>query len=270
MISTAGHQLSSSRDPPPRRVILLGASNLTKAISTVVESSCGLWGRPLDVLAAFGHGRSYGLRKTFLGRELPPILRCGLWQALEQRPPAPTAALLTDIGNDLLYEVPVAQIAGWIERCVERLQQAQARVVMTLLPVCNIEAVSPAQYSLMRSLWFPRCRLRFRAVVDRTLDLDQRLRDLGRRRNLLIAEQRPEWYGYDPFHIRMGHWSRAWPEILSAWSDPPVSPAAPAPSLWRWLQLRSLAPERRWLFGVEQRKAQPAGLLPDGTTVAFY
>jgi hypothetical protein len=270
MISTAGYPLNLSRDPPPRRVVLLGASNLTKAISTVVESSCGLWGRPLDVLAALGHGRSYGMRHTFLGRELPPILRCGLWRALEQRPPVATAALLTDIGNDLLYEVPTAEIAGWIEHCAERLQQTQARVVMTMLPVCNIEAISPAQYSLMRSLWFPRCRLRFRDVVDRAHDLDRRLRDLGRRRGLLLVEQRPEWYGFDPFHIRMRHWSRAWPGILSAWLDPPPAPAAPPPSLWRWLQLRSLAPERRRLFGVEQRTVQPAGLLPDGTTVALY
>jgi hypothetical protein len=112
--------------------------------------------------------------------------------------------------------------------------------------------------------------LRFRDVVDRALDLDQRLRDLGRRRNLVLAEQRPEWYGFDPFHIQMRHWSRAWPEILSAWSARPAAPGAPPPSLWRWLRLRSLAPERRRLFGVEQRRAQPAGLLPDGTTVALY
>ena len=56
----------------------------------------------------------------FLWRELPGIVECGLWDALAQRPPAPTVALLTDIGNDLLYDVPVPQIVSWVETCLDR------------------------------------------------------------------------------------------------------------------------------------------------------
>src|SRR5690242_2621175 len=78
---------------PARRVVLLGASNLTRAIATVLETALGVWGGPLDVLAALGNGRSYGLRKAWLWRELPGIAGCGLWDAWERRPPAPTAAL---------------------------------------------------------------------------------------------------------------------------------------------------------------------------------
>src|SRR5262249_38307569 len=105
---------------PQRRVILLGASNLTRGISTVVETEPCIWGRPLDILAAFGHGRSYGSRRWLLGRELPGIVECGLWQALEKSPPAPTAALITDIGNDVLYEEPVDTIVSWVEWCLDQ------------------------------------------------------------------------------------------------------------------------------------------------------
>ena len=45
---------------PSRRVILLGASNLTRGISTVVEIAKTKWGSPLDIMSALGHGRSYG------------------------------------------------------------------------------------------------------------------------------------------------------------------------------------------------------------------
>jgi hypothetical protein len=255
---------------PARRVVLLGASNLTGAIATVLETARQLWGGPLDVLAALGNGRSYGLRKSWLWRELPGIAGCGLWDAWERRPPAPTAALVTDIGNDLLYEVPVPEIMGWLEACVDRLQRADARVVMTALPLCNVARVSPGTFHLVRSACFPRCGLGFAALVDRAQELDRRVRELARARGLLIAEHRPEWYGLDPFHIRARHWAGAWRDILSPWSGETPVAAVPAASLRNWLYLRLLAPERRWLFGWEQRRPQPAGRLPDGTTIALY
>ncbi|HEX5443564.1 MAG TPA: hypothetical protein VFW87_07035, partial [Pirellulales bacterium] len=132
-------QLTSLLDEnrlPQRRVVLLGASNVTRGISTVVETACRVWGRPLDLLAAIGHGRSYGMKSTVLVRTLPGILDCGLWPALAERPPAHTAALVTDVGNDLFYGADPPQIAGWIEACVDRLAKLDAAVVMTRMPVC--------------------------------------------------------------------------------------------------------------------------------------
>ena len=254
----------------PRRVVLLGASNLTGAIATVIETALRLWGGPLDILAALGNGRSYGLRKSWLCRELPGIAGCGLWEAWERRPPAPTAALVTDIGNDLLYEVPVPEILGWVEACVERLQRADARVVLTALPLCNAARMSPRTFDLVRSACFPRSRLTLATLFERGQDLDQGLRELAGARGLLLAEHRPEWYGLDPFHIRERYWPAAWREILSPWSRRTPVPDVPPAPLWKRVYLRLLAPDRRWLFGWEQRLAQPAGRLRDGTTVALY
>jgi hypothetical protein len=255
---------------PPRRVILLGASNLTRSISTVVETACRLWSSPLDILAAFGHGRSYGARHWLLGRELPGIVECGLWDALKNRPPAPTAALVTDIGNDLLYEEPVSAIEDWIEWCLEQIARSEARVVMTLLPLSNIGQISPFRYVFFRTLLYPGCRLKFGTLVDRAFALNQRLWDIGKRRGLVLVEQQPEWYGFDPVHIKRRYFARAWLNILSGWADGLPLPEPARGSLRRWLYLRLLGPERRWLFGREQQTSQPAGRLADGTTLAFY
>jgi hypothetical protein len=250
--------------------VLLGASNLTRGISTVVETACRLWGRPLDVLAAFGHGRSYGLRISVLGRELPGISECGLWPALARRATAPTAALVTDVGNDILFDVPVPEIAGWVEWCLDRLQDAGARVVMTLLPLDNLATLSSARFIFLRTLIFPTCRLSLATVTERARALDQRLRDLGKQRGIALVAPRPAWYGFDPIHIRMRSWPGAWREILSPWSDSPELPEPAPASLRRWLYLRLLPPEQRWWFHREQRRAQPAGQLSDGTTLSFY
>jgi hypothetical protein len=269
-MTAAPDTLSAIPCSAPRRVILLGASNVRLGLAVAIATARRIWGGPLDLLAACGLGRSYGQCRLVLGRALPGIRECGLWAALEQRTSAPTAALITDVGNDLLYEVPVPEIESWIRECVDRLLSRGARVVLTPLPLCNIRALSPSKFLLLRSILFPRCRFTLATVRERAFDLDERLRDLARRRNLLLAEHRPEWYGFDPIHVRWRHRSKAWQEMLGKWLNAPAS----APAL-RWpfrhsLYLHRLRPERHWLFGRERRQTQPAGLLPDGTTVSLY
>jgi hypothetical protein len=242
---------------------------LTRGLATVLPISYRLWGGPLDVLAACGLGRSYGLRMPFLWRELPAITECGLWQALAQRPSAPTAALLTDIGNDLLYDVPVAQITAWVEACLDRLVRTGARVVLTPLPLCTVATVSRARFLLLRNLLFPGCQLPHAIVLKRAIDLNQRLRSLAETRGAVLVEHRPEWYGFDPIHIRRP-WRRvAWSTMLGPWSEEAAADDVPVP-FRRQLRLGRLVPERRWLFGREQYRSQPCCQLADGTTLALY
>jgi hypothetical protein len=255
---------------PARRVVLVGASNLTRGIGMAVETACRVWGRPLDVLAAFGHGRSYGMRMSLLGRELPGLVDCGLWEALRRRPPAPTAALVTDIGNDLLFEVGVPEIAGWVRTCLDRLREAGARMVMTRLPLEGLQTLSPAKYLFLRTILFPFSRIALATVRERAHELDRRLQDLAAERNVCLVPHQAAWYGFDPIHIKMRHWAQAWRAFLAPWANAAPLPEPAQASFSRWLYLRRLAPEVRWFFGREFRHAQPAGRLPDGSTLSFY
>jgi hypothetical protein len=254
----------------PRRLIVLGASNVALGLPTVLATARGLWGGPLEVLAAFGHGRSYGLRKAVLWRELAGISECGLWPALERRPSVPTTALLTDVGNDLFYEAPVPDITAWVEACVDRLRRAGARVVMTPLPLCNVATLSPRRFHFFRTVFFPGSGLEYATLLVQARDLDERLRRLAKERGAVLAEHRPEWYGLDPLHVRRASRRAAWGELLSPGMDPPPPAAVRLFSLRQSLRLWMLAPEQRWIFGRPRRRAQPAGRLEDGTTVALY
>jgi len=253
-----------------RRVVLLGASNLTKGIGTVLETAYRSWGRPLEVHAALGHGRSFGLASSVLGRQLPGILECGLWQNLADSPPLATAGLVTDIGNDLLYEQPVEQIVEWIRECLDRLGSLKARTVVTLLPVDNLLTLSRARFHLMRTVFFPHSRLTLDEVGRRALDLNERVRRLAIDRGCGLVTQRASWYGFDPIHIKPRHRPMAWREILAHWSDLSQSFQPARGSLARTLYLQSRVPHRRRVLGFEQRGRQPAGRLRDGTTVAIY
>lgn len=257
-------------DPPRRRVILLGASNLARGVSMVVETARGIFPPPLEIVAAMGLGRSYGMTSSVLGRQLPGICQCGLWRALDELPPAPTAALLTDVGNDLLYEASVASAAGWVERCLDRLAREGCRVVMTGLPLESVGGISERQFRVLRGLLFPRCGLSLACLLDRANALDSRLLEMAAAREIRFIRPDRDWFGWDRIHVRRRHWAVAWRDILAAWSDEEQHPPPARGSLLRSIYLRSLPPEARRLWSFEQRRRQPSGRLSDGTTLAFY
>lgn len=257
-----------------QRAVLLGASNLTRGISTVVDTARQILGAPLEVLAALGHGRSYGMRSSVLGRRLPGILQCGLWNALDALPPANTVALITDVGNDILYGASVASILEWVEECVDRLERcaapAEVPIVLTLPPTENVVALSAWRYRIIRTCAFPGCRLSRNDAFSRAKQLDAGLQELAARRGARAVRPRSAWYGFDPIHIRRGHWPAAWNEILTGWSDEARAINLSRGSFARWMYLRSRAPAQRTIFGIERCAAQPCARLRDGTTIAIY
>src|SRR5918993_3764843 len=94
------------------------------------------------IVAALGHGRSYGATSAFVVRRLPGILRSGLWAQLESTPIVPTRALVTDVGNDILYGFSGDQILTWVDDAVTRLTQVSADIVLTGLPIESIRRLS--------------------------------------------------------------------------------------------------------------------------------
>ncbi len=253
-----------------RRVVLLGASNLTKGIDSVLAAAQMHWGGPLEVLTALGHGRSYGRDSRVLGRQLPGIIECGLWDGLAASPPGQTAALVTDIGNDLLYGYPVEMIAEWIDQCLDRMVALGARTVVTRLPLSSFDRLTPARFRLLRALLFPNSRMELAELERRAHQLDAHVTTAARRRGFTLVAHREVWYGIDPVHIRWRHRAAAWREILAPWSAPHGPSTPRRGSLTRLVYLRSRRPHYRRFWGREQRAAQPVARLADGTTVSIY
>ena len=253
---------------PVVRAILLGASNLRAGLPDVIDGIRRQVASPAEVLAACGHGRSYGAWSRFLFvRRLPGILDCGLWQALEGRPPLRTVALLTDVGNDLVYGVSVEKIAVWIETCLDRLARHQAETVLTLLPLTRLEQLSSWEVRLATSLLFPGRPAPWPELLHRARELDGRLRRIGEKREARLLEPEAGWYGIDPIHLRGRVRREVWHRILALLSPGPEAPQRPQPGRIR-IPLLGAAEVR--LFGFRLRTPQPAVRLTDGTTIALY
>jgi len=251
----------------PGRIVALGASNLTRGFHAVVAASRHRWGHHVEVFAALGHGRSYGAASRFLVRTLPGILQSGLWQELDRRPGVTTRALLTDVGNDILYGESPAQILAWVDECVVRLQRHTTDIVLTDLPLFNIRRLSRAKFLLFRSLFVPACRLSLAEVASVAERVAEGLEAIAKRRMIRLCPLRPEWYGLDPIHIRRAMWGTAWQQILFSGTKETDAPRAP---LWEGVRLYFQAPERRSLFGVEQVTLQRGRALRRGGRVWLY
>jgi hypothetical protein len=254
-------------EPAPRqRVVLIGASNMTRGLAVLIETCRRAWGDPIDIVAALGHGRSYGMASNVLGRGLPSVLECGLWRALDDAPAAPTLAVVGDVGNDILYGAPVPRILEWVEETIVRLQARGVRTILTSLPPPAL-TLGRAHFLVFRTLFFPARRLRFEPMRASVPALDEGLRALARSRNTLFVELRPEWYRFDPIHIRPRRCREAWAEVLRA-----AGPVVPCPrvGILRGLGTYRMLPERQWMFGREMRRRQPCRRLPTGTTISLF
>lgn len=182
----------------------------------------------------------------------------------------PTRALVTDIGNDILYGEPVERIAEWVAECISRLRDYGAQVSLTQLPVENLPTLSPLRFTMFRQLFFPRCRLTHAETCERAIELNERVVDVANRHEIQAISHVPAWYGLDPIHFKRRHRTTAWSEILAPLVGDQWGTQSPRKSWSRAAYLRSLAPAERWLLGVRSARVQPAGRLRDGTTISLY
>ena len=248
------------------RIVALGASNLTRGFHTIVSTARAAWGPEVQLLAALGHGRSYGSPSRVLFRVLPGILESGLWQALEALPLVPTRALVTDVGNDILYGYSPEQILSWIREVINRLQRLTHDIVLTDLPLAGIERLSESKFLIFRSILFPCSRLSLKEVIEKVNQVNEGLSGLAAECSLKFYRLNPSWYGIDPIHIRWSLCRSAWQEILNA----PSLVGSERGSLLEGLRLYFMAPERRRIFGVDQFTPQSGVILPKGGWVWLY
>lgn len=263
------HRITTSDGPP--RVVFLGASNLTLGFPHALRAAHRQLGGPLAIYAAHGHGRSYGESSTVLIRQLPGILSCGLWPALAASAPAPTYALLTDVGNDLVYGSTPEAVMRWVETCVDRLLSHRARVVITGLPWFALRDTPAWRFRFLARLFFPFHPISRAELVARAVELHNSLKIFSASKELAWVDPEPGWYGFDPIHVRRRARQAAWLRFVSSWSRDDVSSSERcALHLPNTLRLWSMPPEKRLFLGIKQHHAQPRWRGADGTTIALY
>jgi hypothetical protein len=222
-----------------------------------------------DLFVAAGHGRGYGVNTRVAARRLPSILRSGLWRGLDRHGGEAPIALVTDVGNELLYGARSVLVASWVRETVWRLADRGATIAITRLPMAGIAEVGPVRYRALRTFFVPGCRLSLAGLKEAATRLDADLQAIAGDFGAQIIEQPAHWYGLDTLHVRRRHLDDLWHMACNVWGIPVVeSPVAS--SLATWARVGAKAAEVRSLGGVMRFTRQPVLPLRSGGTLSLY
>ncbi len=255
---------------PAARVVLLGASNLRLSRVLVLRLILKRLAGPIDFFVADGFGRSYGNWASIPGRALPGIKECKLWNDLQRSPSLPTFAMLTDVGNDLLYGASPRELTSWVAECVGRLRAMDANVVVTELPISSILATSGVRFQIFRTIFFPPSRLTFKEALQQAQETNDRLRELAVEQSCSSIEMQKAWYGIDPIHVRRRHRSVAWQHILDEWLSPSRVDEKCVLSFKNSVSVNTSLPRCWRILGRESFNRQPATTFSDGSALSVY
>lgn len=240
-----------------RRVILIGASNVTLSFPLLVSSIMRSLPGPLQVFTAQGHGRSFCNWSHVLHRGLPPITGCGLWEELSRQPVAEeTWGLVTDVGNDLIYGIEVDTVFRQVQSVFHLLAQHHTRLTYVRLPVERIMMLTDFHYRVAKKILFPGPTVPWPIISKRVLELDGRMQELAASFEGKILTPRLTWYGVDPIHIRNSQRVSAWREVLETWPFA-ESPDVAWPSSNNAVQLWRTAPAERSYWNRHYQTPQP-------------
>jgi hypothetical protein len=256
--------------PPVARLVLLGASNLRLGLNSLLRQALPRFAGPVEVFVAHGFGRSYGRRSAIPYRALPGIKQCAIWNDLRSRPSLPTFALITDVGNDLLYGASPHQIIEWVGECGAELRAMDANIVTTELPLDAILATTRLRFQVFRTIFFPPSRLTFERACELAHETNEGLKNLSHELVSSVVRMDPKWYGIDPIHIRMQYRAAAWNRIVDTWRVLTPSPRERVFLRKNSMLLHMAYPHERWFLGRHQLRAQPSVTLSDGSVVAIY
>lgn len=215
-------------------------------------------------------GRSYlAARSRFAFRQLPGILQSSLWGALSDSAAAPSraAALITDLGNDLVFGSSPEDVVASAEECLTRLRSwnAEASIVLTRPPVESVQRLGALRFRFFRRALFPGCRLSLPQITSRTIELDERLVELATRFEVPLFCPDASWYGLDPIHLRRRHQLQAFAAMMDHWK---LAVPSHTSALSRTRYQRPTA-EVRWVFGRVKQTQQPV-FRSGQTTVYAY
>ena len=198
---------------PTHRFVCVGASNLFLCFPDLLDQILlHLDVCPLSVLVACGPGRAFGAKAGMLGARFAPISHCGVLEALETDGSGEgweTWALITDIGNDVLYGIPVDLLHEWLEQFTDSLRSKGARVGITALATDRLMAISERRYQLVLRAMCPRHRLGYTEARSALADFGRVIDLLGDKAGVKILPVQSHWYGFDGIHLRQGCWKEA-------------------------------------------------------------
>jgi hypothetical protein len=196
----------------PILLVLLGASNLSRGCFAFARHmKVCLYPRKVEVLVAAGPGRAYCVSGGLLNVSYPPIQSSDIFNVAQGKRESGyrVMALVTDIGNDIMYGVSAEKVIEAVQEIFEKLQSMDAEIFYTTLPVAFEKGVHPIWFYFLRSILLPFSRVSYDEAVAGIVKVNQFLRQCDMKHCQMIQDM-DRHLGLDGIHY-------GWLRAHSAW-----------------------------------------------------
>jgi len=133
-------------------------------------------------------------------------------------------AFITDIGNDLLYNVTGEGLTQALASVIARLKEVRADILVTPIHPLLTQILTPQLYSFFRTWLYPKSRVPYEQVIAGIESINRFLESEERAGHLSRVWGMEAFLGWDCVHYgwfrATGAWTRAAESILSRAGQP--------------------------------------------------
>lgn len=215
-------EFSHSKNSPtqassPYLFVFLGASNLARGYGALANCLVqNLAPGPVEILHAMGPGRGYCSPGGIFNITYPPIGSSGILHSAQSRKEKArrVIALITDIGNDIMYGVPVSELTACLNTLFQNLNAISAEVFVHPIPLDFSKDVSKRQFRILRSLFYPHSGIDYHKAKEAVDAINIFLRaKAGGEIHLLPSTK--DFCGVDKIHYSIFRSHRVWSEVAA-------------------------------------------------------
>ncbi|MGP0628728.1 hypothetical protein ACTRW9_03385 [Nitrospina sp. 32_T5] len=195
--------------------VLLGASNLARGYSALAYYlTRNLKPEAVKIYAACGPGRGYGCWGGMFNISYPPIAESPLFERLgkQARDGKRVVALITDIGNDLLYGMDGDSLIATMKNLFERLENLNAEIYATTLPVYFEGNVPAIVYYPIRTFLYPKSHISREEAIDGVRRVNAFLKEY-KSPHIHLIPPLDDYLGWDHVHFGLVRSAEVWNRI---------------------------------------------------------
>ncbi len=215
----------------------MGASNLARGYRALTHCLVsGLAPQRVEVFNAMGPGRGYCAWGGIFNIRYPSIGSSGILESARAHADRDcrVVALITDIGNDIMYGVPASEIIACLDTLLQKLNALNAEVFVHPIPLDFSKDVSKRQFRILKTIFYPRSAIDYHQAQEAVSAINDFLRtQAGGRIHLLPGAK--DFCGVDKIHYSIFRSHKAWSRVAHEMFQVLNVPKTRTISLWATL-----------------------------------
>ena len=200
----------------PVLFIFLGASNLARAfygLKRCIERC--IFPRSASFVHAMGPGRGYVSQGGILNAVYSPILNCGILEAVRNKriKNQQVVALITDIGNDIMYGVSSEKIINGLQSLLNALGEFKTNIFITSIPVDFENDISELHFHIIRQIYFPKSPVKYSQASNNIKAINKFILQSSNKKITVIDDMK-QFCGIDKIHYSIFKSQSAWSHVV--------------------------------------------------------